>query len=63
MAKLRQKISGGFGSQDGAMDFAVIGSVLSTARKQGLEYAPDTECCPRAPNGKYPDGLIASSDT
>jgi transposase len=35
MMKLRQKISGGFRCQDGAMDFAVIRSVLSTARKQG----------------------------
>ena len=34
MMKLRQKISGGFRSNQGAKDVAVIRSVLSTARKQ-----------------------------
>jgi transposase len=34
MMKLRQKISGGFRSSQGAMDFALIRSFVSTARKQ-----------------------------
>ena len=37
MMKLRQKISGGFRCANGATDFAVIRSVLSTARKQGWD--------------------------
>jgi transposase len=37
MMKLRQKISGGFRSQDGADDFAIIRSILSTAKKQGWD--------------------------
>ena len=35
MIKLRQKISGGFRSQEGADDVAFIRSFASTARKQG----------------------------
>jgi transposase len=34
LMKLRQKISGGFRSLEGAMEFALIRSFISTARKQ-----------------------------
>jgi transposase len=37
MMKLRQKISGGFRSHDGAKDFAVVRCVISTASKQGWD--------------------------
>jgi transposase len=37
MMKLRQKISGGFRAQQSADDFALIRSVLSTARRQGWD--------------------------
>ena len=36
MMKLRMKIPGCFRSEQGARDFATLRSVLSTARKQGL---------------------------
>ena len=34
MAKLRQKISGGLRSEDGASHFATLRAVINTARKQ-----------------------------
>ena len=37
MMKLRQKISGGFRSPQGAMDFTLVRSFFSTARK-GVEH-------------------------
>jgi len=51
MMKLRQKISGGFRSMEGAMDFAVIRSLLSTARKQGWDILQTLNA--------NPDSLIA----
>jgi transposase len=47
MMKLRQKISGGFRSHDGAIDFAVIRSVLSTARKLGWNMLQTLTTDPR----------------
>lgn len=47
MMKLRQKISGGFRSEQGANDFAAIRSLIATAKKQGwnvletLTQSPD----------------------
>ncbi len=35
LMKVRQKISGGFRSEQGARDFAVIRSLIATAKKQG----------------------------
>lgn len=52
MMKLRQKISGGFRSMDGAMEFAVIRSLLSTARKQGWDIVQTLNA--------NPDDLIAN---
>src|SRR3954447_611834 len=51
MMKLRQKISGGFRSIEGAMEFAVIRSLLSTARKQGWDILQTLNA--------NPDSLIA----
>ena len=51
MMKLRQKISGGFRSAEGAEDFAIIRSLLSTARKQGWDILQAL--------ARRPDRLIA----
>ena len=46
MMKLRQKISGGFRSLEGANDFAIIRSFISTARKQGWNIIEALTCEP-----------------
>jgi transposase len=46
MMKLRQKISGGFRSAGGAEDFAVIRSLLSTAKKHGWDILRALASCP-----------------
>jgi len=37
MMKVRQKVSGGFRSMTGAESFATLRTVISTARKQGID--------------------------
>jgi transposase len=46
MMKLRQKISGGFRSAEGAADFALIRSFFSTAKKQGWAILDALTCEP-----------------
>ena len=46
MMKLRQKIPGGFRSAKGAMDFALIRSFFSTAKKQGWNIIDALTCDP-----------------
>ena len=46
MMKLRQKISGGFRSVEGAVDFALIRSFFSTAKKQGRAIIDALTCDP-----------------
>ena len=48
MMKLRQKISGGFRSALGAEDFAVIRTLISTARKQGWNMLAALTSDPKA---------------
>jgi transposase len=57
MMKLRQKISGGFRSEDGARDFAVIRSLLSTAKKPRLESPPNAHRRPKPPDRRPPPRL------
>ena len=37
MMKLRQKISGGFRSANGAEEFAILRTIIATAQKQGWD--------------------------
>jgi len=46
MMKLRQKVSGGFRALTGAEDFAVIRSVISTAKKQQWDMLQTLTGCP-----------------
>ena len=46
MMKLRQKISGGFRSVEGAMDFTLIRSFFSTAKKQRWDILDALTCDP-----------------
>jgi transposase len=48
MMKIKQKISGGFRSDDGANTFVTIRSVISTAKKQGWSVLQTLTADPRA---------------
>ena len=52
MMKLRQKISGGFRSDQGAENFATIRSFISTAKKQGWKIIEALTSNPQALIGR-----------
>jgi hypothetical protein len=52
------RISGGFRSEDGARDFAVFRSVLSTVSKQGWNVLKALERRPSVPDGSHSGGLL-----
>jgi transposase len=58
MMKLRQKISGGFRAEQGACDFAVIRSVIATAKKQGWNVPPYPDPAPGAADRSTADRVI-----
>ena len=60
MMKLRQKISGGFRSLEGAIDFAAIRSFISTAKKQGWNIIDALTSDP-SNSGEIPAPLVSQS--
>jgi hypothetical protein len=69
MMKLRQKISGGFRSLQGAMDFALIRSFISTAKKQRWNIIEALTRDPAEPGGiatpfvNHPTNLGSNTDS